>query len=75
MSPKVEGKSYYKQASPSKRGFYNRGFSVHEHEIKVFDDDVKSAGFSSAGAYLRHLWEQDRTRRGLPPQVPKTQEQ
>lgn len=67
MSPKVPGRNYYEQKSPSKRGFKNRGFYVHESYLADLEKDAEDAGQPSVAAYLRHLWDEDRRRRGLEP--------
>jgi hypothetical protein len=67
VSPKVEGKNYYKQAPPSQRKQKYRGFNIREEYLKDLEADAKTSGFDSVPAYLRSLWDQDRERRGLAP--------
>jgi hypothetical protein len=70
VSPRVPGKSYYRQAPPEERGFKKKTFQLRPGEGDGFDADAVSFGFPSSIAYLRHLWNEDRNRRGLPPWTP-----
>lgn len=71
MSPKVPGRDYYRQDAPSKRGYKGKTLPLHEDDAALFDADAKEAGCSSAGEYIRKLWNADRAARGLPPVEPR----
>lgn len=60
------GKVYYSQKAPEFRRYERKVFQMRQGEPDAFAKDAKVAGFESAIAYLRHLWNADRATRELP---------